>query len=571
MTEILGIHIVDHIVIAAYLLGITFLGVWVGRSIHSLEEYFQGGRRFGRAFMIMFAFGSGTHSDQAVGVISKTYTNGLSGIWYQWLWLFGTPFYWLIAPIIRRMRALTNADYFAARFSPAFGMFYCLVASLIGVITMGTMLQGSGKIIEAASGGQIPYIWVLASMTILFVTYGVIGGLAAAIATDFIQGILTIVLSFLMLPFALAKVGGFSGLHEKITDPHMFSLVAPGEITTFYVVMLCINSLFVIVGQSITQAICGAGKSEYESRVGFTYGNFIKRICTVAWCFTGLCAVVLYPTLDDPDHTFGRAARDLLPAVAPGLLGLLIASVLASVMSTCDVLMNATAGLLTNNVYRPLIAPNKSDWHYVNFGRVVSVLTVAAGLWAAFRLESVIKGLEYFWQIGAMMGIPFWLGVLWRRTTTAGAWVSALSSIAVGWVLLQPWAARAIFPVAEFAVVYDAGKDLYSVLLPWRMLAYLVTGLGLGILVSYLTPRMPEERLDRFYDLLKTPIQPGEVLKSPCRLPDNVSPQNPRKLFPNTDIEIYEFTRTDKVGFLLAWVIVIGIILSVKFLAQLGA
>jgi len=68
-------------------------------------------RRFGKFMMAMFAFGSGTHSDQAVSVASKSYTNGLSGIWYQWLWLFVTPFYWITPLIFRRMRYITTADY----------------------------------------------------------------------------------------------------------------------------------------------------------------------------------------------------------------------------------------------------------------------------------------------------------------------------------------------------------------------------------------------------------------------------------------------------------------------------
>ena len=131
-----GIHLVDHLVIVAYLLGITTLGVWMGRRVHNLETFFQGGRRFGRALMVMFAFGAGTHSDHAVGVSAKTYTNGLSGIWYQWLWLFGTPFYWLIAPIVRRMRALTNADYFELRYGRGMAVLY-LAGAVVGRVDRG--------------------------------------------------------------------------------------------------------------------------------------------------------------------------------------------------------------------------------------------------------------------------------------------------------------------------------------------------------------------------------------------------------------------------------------------------
>ena len=153
--KIYGIHIIDHAVIVIYLLGITALGVWMSRKVHTLEDFFQGGRRFGRVFMTMFAFGAGTHSDQAVGVVSKTYTNGLSGIWYQWLWLFATPFYWLIAPLVRRMRALTNADYFELRYGRGMAVLYCFVAGIIGIISMGTMLKGSGQIVVATSGAGV--------------------------------------------------------------------------------------------------------------------------------------------------------------------------------------------------------------------------------------------------------------------------------------------------------------------------------------------------------------------------------------------------------------------------------
>ena len=54
---------------------------------------------------------------EAVSVASKTYTNGISGIWYQWLYLFATPFYWLIAPMMRRFRALTTGDIFELRYN----------------------------------------------------------------------------------------------------------------------------------------------------------------------------------------------------------------------------------------------------------------------------------------------------------------------------------------------------------------------------------------------------------------------------------------------------------------------
>ncbi|MHC4499316.1 MAG: sodium:solute symporter family transporter, partial [Planctomycetota bacterium] len=117
----MGLHRADIYVLVFYLLGMVAIGVWSARKIKNSADFFMP-RRFGKVFMIMFSFGTGTHSDQAVSVASKSFTNGLSGIWYQWLWLPVTPFYWLIAPVFRRFRAITTSDVFEARFSPSVAM-----------------------------------------------------------------------------------------------------------------------------------------------------------------------------------------------------------------------------------------------------------------------------------------------------------------------------------------------------------------------------------------------------------------------------------------------------------------
>src|SRR5690606_239434 len=129
------------------------------------------------------------------------------------------------------------------------------------------------------------------------------------------QGILTIVFSFLLLPFALnvaAQVagtdGGFAALHAGIPGrpgSELLSLTLTQEmtqkmgqepITLCYVIMLSIGGLVGIVVQPHIMGVCGAGKTEFEGRFGFTVGNFIKRLCTIAWTFTGLACIIIYLT-----------------------------------------------------------------------------------------------------------------------------------------------------------------------------------------------------------------------------------------------------------------------------------
>ena len=371
-TSVLGLHLLDWLVIAGYLLGITAIGVLAVRKVKDSATYFIGERKFGSLMMIFFMFGTGTHSDQAVSVAAKTYRTGASGIWYQWLWLFVTPFYWVLAPIFRRMRAVTTADYFDARFGSSVSVLYALVGILTLMLNIGIMLKGSSAMVTAVSGGTIRPDHAIFAMTLMFVIYGVAGGLSAAVFTDFIQGLMTIVLSFMILPIALSAVGGMDGLREKIADPAMLQIVAPGEISTFFITVIAINALIGWATQPHTLATCAAGRTEIQGRIGVTVGTFIKRICTVAWMLTGLAAAALYvrEEVADIDHVYGLMAHRLLPTVAPGLIGLFIASMLAAVMSSCDAFMVVSSALFTENVYKRFLRPDASERHYVFVGRL---------------------------------------------------------------------------------------------------------------------------------------------------------------------------------------------------------
>jgi Na+/proline symporter len=563
------LSIPDITVIVIYLLGITAVGVLLAGRIKSLAEFIMP-RKFGKAMMVMHTFGTGTHSDQAVGVASKTFTNGLSGIWYQWLWLFATPFYWLIAPVMRRFRANTTADVFEARYDKSVAMLFALVGMLQLATNIGIMLRGSGEVISAVLGEWAPLWAVILVMTVLFVIYGIAGGLSAAIITDFVQGLLTIVFSFLLLPFILDAVGGLSGLHEKISEPRMFSLVAPAEIGVFYVVVIAFNALVGWVTQPHNMGMCAAGRTEMEGRIGTVGGSFVKRICTIAWCLTGLAALAYFAGQDlHPDQVYGKAAAEFLPRIMPGLLGVFMASLLASVMSSCDSFMIASSGLFTENIYRPL-APEKSERHYLVAARITSLIVVVAGVAYAFWLPDVVKGIEIFWKLAPMMGIAFWMGLFWRRATVAGAWASTLTAFFVWWLTSKGAVIAFIsgLPGSEalrFTVQGASGPEIY---LPWQMIFYLSAGLVTGIAVSLLTRPVSDDKLEDFYALARTPIKEGEEIREPCRIPDGVDPAPRDNLVSFAGLEIQKPSFVSVIGFAISWIIVALIIYAFVIISR---
>jgi len=565
----MGLHAADYCVLLLYFIVITMIGIWSARKLKNSTDFFMP-RKFGKLMMVMFSFGTGTHSDQAVSVAAKSFTNGLSGIWYQWLWLPVTPFYWLIAPIFRRLRAITTANVFEARFDGSVAALYAFVGILNLSVNIGVMLKGAGAVISASTGHFVSANTAIVVMTILFVVYGVAGGLSAAIITDFIQGILTVIFSFALLPLIMRAVGGFEGIRSTVGDSDIFSLIAPSDIGLFYISIIALNALVGIVTQPHTMGNCGAGRTELEGRVGFMGGTILKRVCTIPWALTGLAAIAYFAGSDiHPDKVFGAVAGDFLPKLVPGMLGLFLAALVASVMSSCDVFMVSSSALFTENIYRRF-RPDRAAGHYILVARITAIVVVTGGVFFAYWLPSVVQGLEIFWKVSSMMGIAFWLGLFWRRTTVAGAWAATITAFAIWWLTTTTffisWLAQ-VSLATQLRLVTGQGSSM-AVYLPWQMVFYLVGGTMAGIIVSLLTKPVAKEKLDIFYALIRTPVQPGETILAPCTLPEDAVVPDRKRLFPNTSIEIPVPSRTSIVGFLIGWVCVVVLVGTVYFITQ---
>jgi len=448
------------------------------------EGFFMGNRAFGKVVMLAQSLGTGTHSDQAVGVAGAAYTSGLSGIWYQWIWLFTTPFYWLLAPIFRRLRVTTIAEFFELRYGRAYSIMYAGGCVYLLALWQGISIKGTAVTVSAIT--NVPEWIVATAVAVVFTIYGVAGGLAAAAVTDFVQGLFIVILSFLVLPFGMIKVGGFAGLHHAL-PPQFFTVFSPagGELTKFNVAMLVLSGLAGIVVQPHMMAVAATGKTEINCRVGWTYGNFIKRACTIGWTLTGLLAVVLFPGVpySEREKVFGMTIATLLPA---GLVGLMVASLLATVMATCSAFMIDGAALFTEDLYKPMLgakAAEKSDAHYMKVARWSSLVITAVGFVLGLTMHSVVAATIQFISILPFIGVAFWIGIVWPRANRMGAWSCTIGS----------------------AIVFFATKAHGSTN-AWSSLFSLATGIVLLIVVSAITPPEPAEKMERVFGYLSVPV-----------------------------------------------------------------
>jgi len=222
--EILGLDWIIWAILCVYFAGMLAVGWWSKRGAASQEGYLLGGRRFGTSMMVMHAFGAGTNPTDTSGCISKSMSSGAAGIWVSWMWMFGTPFYWIIAPIMRRMRCLTMTDYFEERFGHGAAVLYTLVAGLGMMIFFGGVLLATTKTVLGMMGkadaadAELWFFGILFVTTFVFVLYGYWGGIIAAIRTDMVQGIMIIVLSCLAIwpAIKMAEVGSLDGMRKNL-------------------------------------------------------------------------------------------------------------------------------------------------------------------------------------------------------------------------------------------------------------------------------------------------------------------------------------------------------------------
>jgi Na+/proline symporter len=479
---ILGVSLADLIVVVLYFVVIVSLGLWTKRKVSTSGDYFMGNRRGSKLMMIMNALGAGTHTDQAIAVSGATYSIGLAGIWYQWVYIFSTPFYWLLAPIYRRLRYVTTGDFFEERYGSKLGSAYSVMGLLYFTLETGLILKGTGTAIDAITGGQVPDYAVAIALTLFFLLYSVLGGLVSALFVNLIQGSFIIILSFMVIPFALSAGGGLTAIKAKLPG-YMFSFVAPHEVTLFFILMVVLNALVGVVVLPHHMGVGGAGKSELNCRSGFTFGNIVKRFATLGWAYIGVLAAALYPGLSNAnrEQAFGVAVSNLLPS---GAVGLMIAAMAAMVLAASHNYMVGGSALFTRNFYKKYLRRDSSDKEDLGVARVASLAVVVGGVVLALTISSVVQGILYIWQFTAFFGIAFWAGIMWKRANRVGVWACLVTTVSISLV-------------AEFFLDWP---------LAYQIAAYLPAGTLALVIASLLTKPEPKEQIEKFYLLLHTPV-----------------------------------------------------------------
>lgn len=432
---------VDYVVILAYFLVVLTIGLAVARRTHSGEDLFLAGRRLGWLPVGFSLFASNISSTTLVGLSGAAYVWGIAVSNYEWMAAYILVFFALfIIPCYLRSRISTVPEFLERRFDRRSRLYFSgltLVSNVV-VDTAGTLFAGA--VVISVFFPQLELLDACLVLACVAGLYTAAGGLAAVVYTDVLQAIVLLVgavvvsyLSFAQLDFSWARVVEATppdklSLMLPLSDPHLpwLGTMVGVPILGFY--FWCTN-------QFIVQRVLGARSIEH-ARWGALLAGLLKLPVLYLMVFPGVLAAIFLPGLDNGDRVFPTLVATLLPA---GFTGLVIAGLLAALMSSIDSTLNSASTLLTMDFIRPE-QRGWSERRVLLFGRAWILGFMLLAVLIAPLIQS-FPGLFHYLQSALAYLVPpvvvvFVLGLFWRGANATGAFAALVGGHACSVVLL---------------------------------------------------------------------------------------------------------------------------------------
>lgn len=268
--------------------------------------------------------------------------------------------------------------------------------------------------------------------------------------------LLLIAVSLVLTVVGVMKAGGPMAIFEN-TPAHYWNLLRPMDDANYpwlaivlgYPVM---GVWFWCTDQSMVQSVLGA-KNLKEGQMGANLTGWLKILDVALFILPGIVCFVLFPDLKNPDEAYMTMVTSLFPA---GMTGLVMAVLIAALVSTIDSALNSLSTVFTMDIYVKKYKPNANTKQIVKIGRIVTALGAILAIFLTMAIDS-IKGLNLFDVFQAVLGfiappmsVVFLLGVLWKKMTKRAANIilSAGTIFSLGTGILYLF----VFPSAEYDI-----------------------------------------------------------------------------------------------------------------------
>ena len=501
---------IDWLIILAFFILSLVIGIIVSKkSGKDVTEFFLSGRKMPWWLLGISMVATTFSADTPNLVTDIVRTNGVAGNWVWWAFLLtGMLTVFVYAKLWRRSEVLTDLEFYELRYSGkgaaflrGFRAFY--LGAVFNVLIMASVCLAGIKI-GGALLGLSPVETLLISCAIT-VIYSSIGGLRGIIITDFFQFILAMVATF-WAAYEIVNLPQVAGLTNLLNHPdvipklNLIPDIADTDLfIAVFIIPLAVQWWAVWYpgaepggGGYVAQRMLSA-KDEKNAIWATLLFNFMHyAVRPWPWILIALASIVVFPNLESlqvafPNTIVGNdlAYPAMISFLPSGLLGLLVASLIAAFMSTISTHLNWGSSYLVHDFYRRFFVKDRTEKHYVFMGRVFTVLLMVFSAFFALFLNNSLQAFGIILQIGAGTGLIFILRWFWYRVNV----YSELTAMIVSFIVALAF--EFIIP-NNFSVEEKLIIGVTITTISW-------------LIVTLITPPSNIETLQNFYKK----IQPG--------------------------------------------------------------
>ncbi|MFA0962456.1 sodium:solute symporter [Roseivirga sp. BDSF3-8] len=492
--EEIKLETLDIIIIVVYLVGIIIYGISKGKQ-QSSEDYFLAGRNMIWPVVGISLFAANISSSTLLGLASDGFNRNMAVYNYEWMAAVVLVFFAIFfLPFYLKSKVYTMPEFLERRYDSR-SRYYFSFITLVGNVVIDTAAGlYAGNLILKLIFPEADSLVIILILAFAAAAYTIPGGLSSVVHTEVIQAMLLFFGSIVLTVLCFQEVGGWNGLMTGLdslnasgaidkTPDEVFSLVQPLDSdympwTGLLFGVPLLGFYFWANNQFMVQRVLSA-RDLNHGRWGALFAGLLKLPVLYTMVFPGIVAIVIFADLDItginymiadengnvspcsnlkdcPNLTYPVLLYTLIPT---GLLGLLIASLLAAMSSSISATLNSASTLITMDFVNTL-KPGLTSKQLVRIGQIATVvLVLLAALWAP-QIEKFRSLFEYLQIVLGLIAPPvvavFLLGLFWKRANGNGAFAALMAGFLMSVVVIYSEATGAIPALNEIHFLHKA-------------------------------------------------------------------------------------------------------------------
>lgn len=534
----MNLQLIDWVFITGFFIVTTIVGVWVTkRASRNSTEYFLSGRNM-PWYLLGFSMVATTFSVDTPNLVTDIVRqNGISGNWVWWAFLLtGMMTVFIYAKLWRRSNVMTDVEFYEIRYSGKSAAFLRGFRALYLGVFFNVAIMASVTLAAIKVGSvmlnmtPLEVILIAGGVTVI---YSSLGGFLGVLLTDFILFI-GAMLGSIVAAYVAVNLPQIGGISKLLSNPIVANKLSLLPDFNNYEVALIVFIIPITIqwwsvwypgaepggGGYIAQRMLAAKNEKHAmgATLFFNFAHYALR--PWPWIIVALSSLIIFPNLESIQQAFPNIRADIIkhdmayPAMLTylpnGILGFVIASLIAAYMSTMSTSLNWGSSYIVNDFYKRFVKPGADEKELVLVGRISTVLMMVLASIFALILQNALSAFNILLQIGAGTGLLFLLRWFWWRINA----FSEITAMIVSFLVALFFLFLSKYNNAQINQLVSNGFDkatAVQIINPLKTYEELIIGITITtiswILVTIFTKPTDVDKLKSFYRL----VHPGGI------------------------------------------------------------